>query len=266
MNIYSWYLPQHIVDLTRRLIPTHGTSQVGRHKYTVPGTRKSGVPDTSLGNSIITAYLFFQLYLEKRKPMRVIVMGDDCVMVAPEDAYTLLDVEHVYTRGGFVPKARLLRDVEDVGFLSGYLVPIGEGYHWTITLGRFLTRYFWYLGDIGPKNHEQVNAERRLLAVSIKPLVRCLPVAAELVERILSGAAPKRSPHSLERENWKPTGVGVPYGEPARVWFCRRYSVSMADLDGLLAQIRQLDTTKLQVHLNHPVLNRVVEIDLGGED
>ena len=255
----NYGVPAEVMRLLRETIETRGLTQRGRHRYTVSGTRKSGVPDTSLGNSLITIYLWWKIYCVVRKPLEVIVMGDDCVARCAIGDYDADIVQQVYTRGGFVPKVHLRDEIHDVGFLSGYIVPTIGGMVWTITLGRFLTKFFWAIGEVKP---EHVRDTATVMATSIKPLVTVLPIAREIVERVLQDAPPVKYVPRLDKD-YKPTGVHRPYDELTLHWFKRRYSLTDRQFDLLIEKIKRLP---LQAFLTHSFFVHVAKVDLENDN
>lgn len=107
------------------------TRSYGRHGNALfcPGTRKSGVPNTSCGNTLLA--LFADLFSLSRQPYiwNILCTGDDMVAftnyrLTPQEQLDLIDeVRGVELDLGLKVKPLVRTDVRDVGYCSGRFVP-----------------------------------------------------------------------------------------------------------------------------------------------
>jgi len=137
---------QQALDVLRCQLETRGVSQHGI-RYSIPYTRKSGDPNTTLGNSILNAFAHVVVWELLGLQCRLLVMGDDAVLWSSEH----IDVRrytNTYRDSGF--ELELTHNSEiDVEFCSSHFVPVERGFILTPKLGRFLAKLPYRIGGTG---------------------------------------------------------------------------------------------------------------------
>jgi len=120
--------------------------------YTRKATRKSGDPNTSLGNSILNAIVTISALLAAGAKW-----GDFAIAVNGDDGFVLLrykiDMEKFYAcmaRAGFVSKASLYPfcEIHMAEFCSASFWPTADGTVLALKPGKFLASTPWHIGEV----------------------------------------------------------------------------------------------------------------------
>lgn len=122
--------PPRVVQYLRKSVKTIGRTRHGI-KVKTPGGMKSGVPWTSIGNSLLNAFIHLFIYQREHgltlndalKEFRILVMGDDSVINCKRPTDFKLSM------GQFGFKAETIKrdNKHQVGFCSAYFLPAKKG-------------------------------------------------------------------------------------------------------------------------------------------
>jgi hypothetical protein len=169
---------------------TKGHSKHGL-KYKVNATRKSGDPNTSVGNSLlniaINASVFDTMFGVGN--YKLIVLGDDMLCaVDPKQAYLWNETTYVsfMLSLGLEPEIKVHKDNYAASFCSSYFWPCETGilntrYVLAQKPGRALSKFGYALGDATKKD------EQRLLGVvrSLLPHAEAVPGLREFLKNLI---------------------------------------------------------------------------------
>jgi len=220
-------------------------------RYSVEGTVKSGHNDTTLGNSIVNAFIAAEALWAARVRGSILVMGDDLI-IALYDEVPLEVLVAIEARFGIVPIARMFFSPFDVSFISGVWFPHGSGYAFAPKPGRLFARLFWTVHPPAPRRMEPY---LRGVCRGLRPTCGGLPLVRELLRAF-------DTPGEADVVRDKST----PYAEVDVSWgdlfehFASRYHVSVRDLHDCEAWLRLLEPGPAL--LVHPVLDALMRVDL----
>jgi len=151
-------VPGDIVDIIKKQKLTLGRSRKGV-SFTCPNTRKSGDPNTTVGNSITNmaalAYAFRAAGINK---VSMLVLGDDNFMIVErtwqgKDVSVLLDlVPELLANLGLVAKMYYSTKLSDVEFCSGLFYEVGNTYILGPKAGRFFDKIGHTISEIKDKD------------------------------------------------------------------------------------------------------------------
>ena len=176
--------PQAYTTLLNQL-STQGFSRFG-HVYGIFGTRKSGDPNTSVGNSILTGLSTARMLKTLGVPKhgyRAIFLGDDVLVIISKKYRDRISVDAVsaeYLRAGFVSEPKIHEHPRDGSFCSQRFWPVAEGTILGPKIGRFLYKAGWTTShEHSPQTH------MRGVALGIANWTSGIPVVREYVDAIL---------------------------------------------------------------------------------
>lgn len=142
--------PRRALELMAYSIKTKG---YGRHgcKYSVDGTRHSGDPQTSVGNSMLNGFVHaYALHKHAngvhpygRVRHRMAVIGDDNAL-GVEAVPDLRAMQDTLVALGFLPNLKL-KEWQNVEFCSGRFYPSDKGYILGPKIGKCLQKVGWFL-------------------------------------------------------------------------------------------------------------------------
>jgi hypothetical protein len=164
------------------------TRGIGRHGtyYTVSATRKSGDPNTSCGNSMMTGYVLLSMFHRLNIPTncwRAIILGDDVVLLVRRSRrFSVEEVRIEFALAGMEAEPILREDPIDLTFCSQRFWPTGDGTVLGPKVGRFLSKFAWTLADTRGDRLLQL---ARGNALGLYNSCRHVPVVGEFLERIL---------------------------------------------------------------------------------
>lgn len=124
---------------------------------TVTGVRKSGTPNTTLGNSLLNAIAAWRVLSElgyEDDSFRLLVAGDDMVVFfnkTPPKPETYCQIETA--KFGFVSKIQVNSHIAEVDFLSARLIPLASGgLLLTPCYGKCIPKLFVTLSKLDPND------------------------------------------------------------------------------------------------------------------
>jgi len=204
-------LPTKVEQILKADIKKEGYTRFGHH-YSVDGTRASGVPLTSAGNSMMNGLIHAYLYSKKNNPFhnspdkttkkcfikkckgneicyccnisqpfletsfRCAVLGDDNVF-----AHTgkVVDWKSEMLKFGFKSTAKYSLD-RHISFCSSWLVPTSKGYSFVPKVGRLFSKMGWSLNAMNDAQALQYCYDncKTMFAVS-----RCMPPLRAFIDR-----------------------------------------------------------------------------------
>jgi len=226
-------------------------SPAGWLRYVVSGTVKSGHNDTTLGNSLVNAFILCEALWALAVPASVLVMGDDALVAlyAPACLETFKKAESSL---GIVPIARIFHSPFDVSFISGIWLPSRTGFGFAPKPGRLVARLYWTVRP-PPKRFRQ--AYLNGVSRGLQPVCAGLPLVRAFLARFDDGGS--------VRTDGKPSTyakVGVRWHDRIVDHFAARYRVSVSDILHCEAWLQTLPA--VPAFLVHPVLDALMAVDL----
>lgn len=266
IDIYRYFgMPNHISNLMKKSLYTVGYGRWGT-KYEIDGTRHSGDPNTSCGNSMLNALLhafwlvkhnnvpLLDLYLNK-SGIKMAVLGDDNLIISQTRVLNTDGLDTFMMLYGLSAKPKIKFEHHDVEYCSGYFWPSTIGYRYGPKPGRFLTKAGWFI-DPNPKDNPL-----RASMKSHERDVSSIPILREYVQTMLRLTPDTR--YTFSREDRYRVHASM-YGQPVNetyVMFDRLYGLSHRDV----LNISELITTceRLPAWMHTALLERVFEKDTG---
>lgn len=204
--------------------------------YKISATRKTGDPNTSVGNSILSATTAVELmkaYGVPKTDYAIIVLGDDTVIIK-NSAFVITEnqVKAHYLRFGFISKPVLGADPRDATFCSQHFWPTADGTILGPKVGRSLCKLGWSVNK---------NVDVLGVALGLKNNCSAIPVLREYVaaiERICKHVSPIPSPYRIS------TRLHEPIEETYAV-FSRWYG----NWEEAERQLKSLTQIPVQIHL-----------------
>jgi len=221
-------------------------------KYRVRGTTKSGHNDTTLGNSLINAFVTYEAMVRCGLRGDIIVAGDDLLAVIDTDFEldALRDCESAF---GIIPVSRKFHHYSQVSFISGVWFRSGASFLFTPKPGRLLSRLYW---TTSPPSRRQFNDWKYSVFMGLWPVCRHLPIVrALLFANFVHGRRIPVAKVELYRND-----PGVVSNLAVAEDFLRRYSITPSEV--VDAEHHLLLYGASAGILVHPVLTRIVEFDL----
>lgn len=237
-----------------------GSHARGGLKYRLRGTVKSGHNDTTLGNSIVNASIAMKAMWAMNLRGDVIVAGDDLLVVVSGDfdehAFAQLEREC-----GIVPDYRKFSNPTEVSFISGVWFPVGEDWIFVPKPGRLLARLFWAVHPPPAKTRQNyLNS----IVLGLRPSCGDMPIVSAFLDAHYEEAVAPCGPWAVGKylKTWS-VGKRAESQLLAEA-MCARYGISMLDIDAAEVAIRE---ARGRVGLlSHPVLDRILEVDLADLD
>jgi len=182
-------VPDTWLRLLRLQLSTVGSHRKHKIQYSVPGTRKSGTANTSIGNTIIN-FGMARHYMELCGITRytMFAMGDDNLIILnkadlPKNMCGLIVGEAA--KFGFQAKP-LVRDFYlSATFCSGRFWPVAGGGHvFGPKIMRILGKSFYQNADshVDPRRYRELVEQSLYCNVGHVPVLNCLPLAGGLTE------------------------------------------------------------------------------------
>jgi hypothetical protein len=165
---------------------TRGMTKKARHYYEIAGTRKSGDPNTSLGNSYLNALCITYAMVRAHVPVtawRLILMGDDALLLIHRAYRFACDViKGVVSDLGLVFSKFHVRDnLHFAEFCSKLFWPVEDGYVLGPKVGRAISKMGWTL-----HNTKDPLARMRGVVLGQWPSWSFLPPLQQIGGRILA--------------------------------------------------------------------------------
>jgi len=238
--------------LTQQLYVRGRTSH--GHRYAVPGTRCSGDPNTSPGNSMLNAgALVWALEQLGITDYRVIVLGDDSV-VALKQAVAADEFIALLARLGFVAQTKALRDADLVEFCSGRFWHSSDGRVWGPKVGRTLAK-------IGFSVSRQDKPSTWFKGVLLGMVQDCkhVPVLSTYISHCLELLKGEKASAAPDAHKFHVAQGHKPSIDTYQQFY-KVYDMTAGQLDTLKAEI--LRVTTLPCLLDNPLFTRLVEVDV----
>jgi len=252
-------------------IHTKGRTREG-FVYKVEGTRKSGTPNTSLGNTYLNIwthiYAMSQLGHVVGRDFAIMAVGDDMLMIcsAACDQQTFLDMVNAVCRAvGFVPKAKVNTKKHEVEYCSKLFWPAkcANGEIRSVAgmkPGRYLVKHGW---SVKPLEKEEVMARVRGTVLGHQGMVGHIPIINVINDFYLTLTKAVKDVDRTDATYEKSrTDLGVL--EPCKEtvdFFEMRYDSNLKECESDLHE--KLSTVhSLPVALTIPILDKIIAKDV----
>lgn len=178
--------PVHLLEMKRTSI-SYGPGITLK----LPGTRRTGDVDTTIGNSILMMRLYLFFFIIKNYPLdkvRLAVAGDDNLCFFDKKTFVSVFKSHssyseqliaFSSRIGPILKVHVSEDIEDIDFLSNLIYPClpdkhGNRFHLGKKPGRTLARlpFMMFKSGLVPKDWDSVMLGN---LISLAPLAAHVP-------------------------------------------------------------------------------------------
>jgi hypothetical protein len=176
--------------LVEQQVETVGYTKCG-YRYKVQGTRKSGDPNTSVGNSLLNGLLHANIFdiMVGKGNWKIAVLGDDMIAVIKREVSHLWS-EQDYTEFvnnlGLEPEIEVHEDPNKASFCSSYFYPVnynGQDTHvLAMKAGRAVRKFGYGFGEV----RDDDEAVLRGTALSMMPHGCVVPGLRTLLGRVLS--------------------------------------------------------------------------------
>lgn len=213
LDVYKYMgLPHRKYKLMRDAIKKRGVTKNGLY-YVVDGTRASGDPNTSCGNSLINGLMHCYQYCMSsgntpeilyrqsqifRASWCAAVLGDDNACAMHE-----LDIEnfqsdvHIFNQLGFKMEINVHKHLYQLDYCSGRFYPSTVGTIWAPSIGRMLSKAGWFLHNNARMDGPALN---RAMALSFYKDVQHVPILCEYINKLYDLTAGVRPDIRLLRE------------------------------------------------------------------
>jgi hypothetical protein len=249
--------PARLLLYFRQQLFTLGKTPSGV-KYATPGRRRSGDPNTSIGNSLIVGTIArYAAHVCGARFVRIAVIGDDCVVVVNRDCH--LKLQEVFAKLGFDTRPTECHRICDVTFCSGRFWPCEAGYVYGPLPGRVLAKFGWAVQFPPNSTAQSRKSHLRGIALGLLRETAHVPFLAEFVARVLHltqgieavAISPQHRTRSLEQHT---------YVDETFVWLSDLYGLGP---EALRAWIDFLETWHTPtVVYGSPLIERLLEVDL----
>jgi hypothetical protein len=278
------YCNKNMLRMLEQTIMTRGFMPHGTF-YQIDGTRKSGFQDTTVGNTIMngTAQLFMlidALKITKIEQLldlkvRMILLGDDAYIVTSKKIAQKLLYSNAMSKMGWSVKCGVTQ-FHEATFCSSTFVPSRNGSVLTGLPGRVLTKTFF------AKKVLRTEALQKLyvfeVALGLLSEHRHNPIMRVLLERLLKLSAPtpkekllwkKKKKQWFDKEfnsqRWykftlESDNNTLKVSDQIYDYYLKRYGFTTQDLLGWYDYVKGIK--KWNVVLDHPVVDRLIEIDV----
>lgn len=179
-------MPQSFIRTLRYQYKTWGYTP-GGVSFSVPGTRKSGDGNTSVGNTILNAAIMFYCFKQLGcKHFRILINGDDSISVIDEIDYdkVVKVIKEIWLQAGFEVKVLVYSDPWLAQFCSGRFYPVEGGYRFAPKIGRLVSK----LGFSKDKITRTYDTLVRLkgIGLGLQNTVSFLPIAGGYVANMVN--------------------------------------------------------------------------------
>jgi len=174
----------HPLPIMRRFNNAKGFTPSGVG-YKTRFRRRSGEPQTSCGNSIMTALVYMMVLWKNGyalNDVRMVVLGDDMLMVAYKEDITKIDFRSELAAIGFKAKIKLPPKTH-AQFCSGRFYPALDG----VVLGPKIFRWLPKIGfTLVQVLHDEEKIHLRGVALGFWKDVAHIPILSHYAQRVLS--------------------------------------------------------------------------------
>jgi hypothetical protein len=196
--------------------------------YSIPGTRKSGDPNTSCGNSLLNGLIHEALFRYLEVPLedtRTIVLGDDSLCIIKTEHIHKIEKDEVsafFSLYGLDAKPKLTSNKHEIEFCSKLFWPTDSGTVLGPKLGRVLKKMGW---SLQPRRGLELYRHAKSVALNNIYSMYLLEPLKPIVEKILS-LTPIISGRPKEYINFPLVKKHLPNDE-AYAMFIERYDLTM---------------------------------------
>jgi hypothetical protein len=255
----SWGAPRAVNMLIKQNINTRGRTKWG-FRYVVPGTRKSGDPYTSLGNSILNGLMHYFIYryhtkcspLQAMHALKMFVTGDDNLgfssVVIPWVPYML--------KLGFTSEAVYRKSVFQAEYCSSRLYPTKSGLVLGPMPGKVLAKFGHY---VQPPKQVPIKQLLRGSALGLYKQCYFIPPIKIFLDKVLKYTVGQKA-YFTKQGDWqnRTKGFHEPVPETYQVLaeiygYAKEYDIMLED---------QLPVTPS--HIEFPFLETMMDIDTSG--
>lgn len=270
MDAECVYYYQQLMDFDTKIMLSDVNDKYGM-RIRIPGTRYSGSPETSVGNSLLNMSLhlyalgkYFKTSLATTvESVKMVVLGDD-INIGVSYAVTAElcnHIENVIKNLGHIPKVenRVLHTVE---FCSQHVHPVEEGYSLLPKLGKLLQRSSWHrIPSVFVSDEERIgryvaDLEGRKWIFSQMPFVR------KVYENVMHKYKRVKRVYDVWQQ---PYVVYMPhkitFNDDTNSSIMYKYGLNMSDVASLEEDL----DTNIDHNSIHPVLQAIVDQDNGFE-
>jgi len=255
----SWGAPRAVNMLIKQNINTRGRTKWG-YRYKVPGTRKSGDPYTSLGNSLLNGLMHYFIYryhtkcspMQAMHALKMFVNGDDnlgfSVAKIPWVPYML--------SLGFTSEAVYRQSVFQAEFCSSRLYPTSSGLVLGPKPGKVLAKFGYY---VQPPKHVPTKQLLRGSALGLYKQCYFIPPIKIFLDKVLKYTAGEKA-YFLKQGEWQNRTKG--FHEPV----VETYHV-LKDIYGYNPEYDKILNDCLPVnpsHIEYPFLETMMDRDTSG--
>jgi len=224
------------------------------HQYRIEGTRCSGDPNTSCGNTMLSVGAISCALAEQGLfDFRVIAVGDDSVVAV----HSPVDVEaftFFLSTLGLSAKTKLHDDPDLVEFCSGRFWNSTSGRVWGPKIGRSLAK----MGYAVSEQHNPLAWLKGVL-IGVKQDVAHVPILNTYVGHCLDLVKSVRAQTTGDGHKFH-VGRSHKPSDDTYNQFYKLYGLDPASLDSLKAYILAID--RLPFLMDHPVLDALMAVDV----
>jgi hypothetical protein len=229
---------------------THDNTKSGDHNTTSQNTTLCGAMGLyDLANSVGC----FDLDVLMTLPFRIIVMGDDSYTVTIESIRDKLGA--TYAELGIKAKPKKVTYSEGT-FCSSIFVPSSHGTLLTPLPGRMFTKLFWSIKKYGVK---KAGAYCHAVSEGMLNDFAHVPFMNALFKRLIE-ITPKMGKIKSQKYPFH-SAIKARDTYQTYDYFSDRYNLTRRELEDLETFLASIDDW--QIRLDHPVINRMVEVDVG---
>jgi hypothetical protein len=198
----SWGAPRAVNMLIKQNINTRGRTKWG-FRYKVPGTRKSGDPYTSLGNSLLNGLMHYFIYryhtkcspLQTKFALKMFVQGDDNL------GFSSVQVPWVpyMLKLGFTSEAVYRKSVFQAEYCSSRLYPTKNGLVLGPKPGKVLAKFGYY---VQPPKHVPIKQLLRGSALGLYKQCYFIPPIKIFLDKVLKYTAGEKA-YFTKQGDWQ---------------------------------------------------------------
>jgi len=253
--------PRAVQQLVRMNINTRGVTKSGI-RYRVEGTRKSGDPYTSLGNSILNGLMHYFAYkhryrlstIQVKHQLKMIVQGDDNVGFSKYK----IDWLHSMAQFGFESEAKYRLQLEEIEFCSMRLYHSSGGYIFGPMPGRVIAKFGYF---VNPPKDVPLQSLLRGSALGLYKQCHFIPPLKIFLDKVLIYTEGYQAVYSRENfSDWK-THTKEYHNATLRTYnnLWLNYGYTM-EFDLILSKTIPISPH----HLDIPILNWMMNHDSSG--
>jgi hypothetical protein len=256
----SWGAPRAVSMLIKNNVDTRGRTKWG-YRYKVKGTRKSGDPYTSLGNSILNGLMHYYIYKvhyglttsQAMKGLKMFVAGDDNLGFCsspnvPWVAYML--------RFGFDSEAMYRQSIFEAEFCSCRIYPTDSGLVLGPKPGKVLAKFGYY---VQPPVHVPIKQLLRGSALGLYKQCYFIPPIKIFLDKVLDYTKGEKA-YFVKQGDWQTKTKLFHEAVPQTYQVLEKTYGYKTHYDDYL--IKNLPSSP--AHIDIPFLTTMMDIDTSG--